>query len=428
MLIATLRQSKSVAVLLGSNLTATLTIATGTFLVARIVTPAEFGKYALAAQFALSIYPVLTLRYEHALPLLGNRPVASLHLLGCFLLLFIATLLFLVIGWIGLSISALSVWLPRTIIDLFPLVGLAALTLALGSIFQSVALTRGAIWQLAIARVFRAVALVSMQVGLALSLGASAPWLLIGEVSANLVHGAILATALGLGGVLAAARRPWSQCMRRIVVLGVRYKEFPLITLPHIIVHSVLGLLFATTLGAVYGATALGQYYLMRKLVFGVLGLFNVAIHQHAIAEASRLPRAKLFEIALQALVLMGSVGVASAAAILLVGPELFVLAVGDKWTQAGSMAIASASLILLEPVTSTLAFLPIFLGLQHIAFAIAVLQGSIGIAAIGIAGWLGLDAISAIMGSSLAMSAVMLCYVFWLLMRAHKAKGGQEE
>ena len=327
---AILQQLRSVALLVGSNAFATLTIAAGTLFVAQIVDPAEFGKYALAAQVAMSIYPALTLRYEHALPLIGKRHVASLYLAGCLLLLFITTLTFLILGVIGLSIPILSTHVPKGVVDLFPLVALGAFTLALGSIFQSAALARGALTKLAIARVLRAVVLVSMQIGLVLSLGASATWLLIGEVSANLVHGAILVTTFGLGGVLAAARRPWPQFRRRIIVLGLRYKEFPLITFPHIMVHAALGLLFAAILGAVYGAAALGQYYLMRKLVFGVLALFSLAFYQHAVAEAARVHRAKLFGVALQALVLMGGVAVVSVGVILLFGQELFVLSVGD--------------------------------------------------------------------------------------------------
>lgn len=422
---AVLQQLRSVALLVGSNAFATLTIAAGTLFVAQIVDPAEFGKYALAAQVAISIYPVLTFRYEHALPLLGNKKVANLYLAGCLLLLFITTLLFIIVGLIGLSIPSLAAHVPKGIIDLFPLVGLGAFTLALGSIFQSAALVRGALLHLAIARVLRAVAMASMQIGLALSFGANAAWLLIGEVSANLVHGSILVTAFGLGGVLATIRRPWSQFRRRLIVLGLRYKEFPLITLPHMMVHAGLGVLFATTLGALYGVAALGQYYLMRKLVFGVLGLFGTAFYQHSIAEASRAPRAKLFGVALQALVLMSSVAVVSVGVILLVGSELFILVVGDKWAEAGLMAAASAPLILLEPVTSTLAFLPIFLGLQRIAFVVAVVQGCIGIAAVGIASLLEWDVFNAILVSSLAMSSVMLSYVLWLLTRAQKAKAG---
>lgn len=424
-LIVASQKFKSIALLLGSNVFATLTLAAGTFFIAKIISPEEFGRYSLAAQVAVSIYPVLTLRYEHALPLMGKRHITTLYIAGCLLLLFISTLLLLTLGVIGISIPTLSAYLPKDIVNLAPLVGLVAFTLALSSIYQSAALAKGALSHLAIARIIRAVTMVTIQILLALSLGASATWLLIGEISANFVQFAILATAFGLSGVLASYDFSSPRFWQRLIVLGRRYKEFPLFTLPHTISHSILGLLFATILGTLYGAAALGQYYLMRKLVFGVLALFSMAIYQHAIAEAAHLPTAKLFRVAMHALVMMGSAGVVSAGVILVVGPDLFALAVGDKWIEAGFMAIASVPLILLEPLTSILAFLPVFLGHQRIAFAVAVVQGSVGIAAIGIAGWLGWDVIMAIAASSMAMSSVMLAFILWLLMRAQKAKSG---
>lgn len=420
---------KPVLLLLGSNAFATLLLALGTFLVARIATSAEFGKYSLAAQIAVSVYPLLTLRYEHALPLLGKRRNSGLLLTGCLLLLPITTLLIFTLGLIGISVPAISAYIPNDVTELFPLVALGAFALALSSIFQSAALANGTLTRLATARVIRAVAMVAMQIGLALSLGASATWLFIGEVSANLVHAVILASAFGLGGVFLTVRRPRPHLWRRLLVLGKRYKEFPLITLPHAFAHSALGLIFASTLGAVYGSSALGQYYLMRKLVFGVLAIFNMAIYQHAVAEAARVPQSELFGVALRALALMGSVAAISAGVMALVGQDLFKLAVGDKWVEAALMAVAAISLIILEPVTSTMAFLPVFLRTQHIAFAVAIVQGCVGIVVIGTAGWLGWDVINAIVASSLAVSVVMLSYVVWLLVRAKKAKeSGQDK
>lgn len=423
---AVLQRLKPVLVLLSSNAIATLILALGTFLIAKVVSPGEFGKYSFAAQMAVSIYPLFTLRYEHALPLLGKRQNSALLLTGCLLLLFVTTPVIFSIGLIGISIPAISAYMPSGGIDLLPLVVLGAFTLALSSIFQSAALAHGTLTRLAIARILRAVAMVAMQIGLALSLGASATWLFIGEISANLLHAAVLASGFGLAGVWVIARRPWLQLWRRLFMLGRRYKEFPLITLPHTFTHSALGLIFAAILGAIYGAAALGQYYMMRKLIFGVLAIFNIAIYQHAVAEAARVPKTELFGVALRALALMGTVAVISASVITLVGPDLFELAVGDKWVEAGLMAIASASLIILEPVTSSMAFVPVFLQRQHVAFAVAVVQGGVGIVALVIAGWLGWDVINAIVASSLAVSVVMLSYISWLLLLAKKSNNSR--
>jgi len=182
-------------------------------------------------------------------------------------------------------------------------------------------------------------------------------------------------------------------------------------------------LIYASTIGAVYGADALGEYYLMRKLVFGALGIFCTAIYQNALAESANVHQSKLFSIALRTLVLMGSVAVMSSAVIVQFGPALFELLAGKKWVGAGVMAIATAPLIVLEPITMTVAFLPVFLRLQHIAFAVAVLQGCVGIAAIGASAWLGWSVVDAIFASSLSVSLVMIGYILWLLIQARRLK-----
>ena len=418
---ALLRRLRPVLMLLSSNAFATLVLAFGTFFVARIVNPAEFARYSLAAQIAVSVYPLLTLRYEHALPVVRRRSDSSLLLAGCLVLLPVTTLLLFAFGAIGASMPVIANYLPDVDIGLWLLITLGALSLASGSVFQSASLACGTLRHLAIARVLRALAVVAMQIGFVLSLDASATWLLIGEFSGNLLHALILSSACGFSAALVSVRRPWLRLWRRLFIIGKRYKEFPLITLPHAFTHSALGILFAVTLGAIYGASALGQYYLMRKLVFGVLAIFNVAVYQHAVSEAARVPESQLLSVSVRALLLMGGVGIVSAVAIALVGRELFTLVAGSNWSEAALMATASASLIVIEPVAATMAFLPIFLRLQHIAFAVAVLQGSVGIVLIAFSGLLGLDVINAIALSSLGVSVVMLSYVIWLLSRAKK-------
>ena len=373
---------------------------------------------------AITIYPLLTLRYEHALPLVGDRRISTSLVVLCLLLAacIAATM------WIAASAEIGNDWLaqsaPSELWNQFPLIVLAAAALALGSISQLATLAAGSISRLAISRIARAVSMVILQLAFVFALGASATSVLMGEILATLVGVACLVSAVGFSAVLDGSR--WIRLGRRLPVLAYKFREFPLITLPHILSHSALALAFAMLFGGMYGAAALGQYFLMRKLLFGALGLFSVAIYQHSVADAARVPKTRLFGIAVQAIALMGGVSVVMAGILLLAGPQLFEIMVGSQWAAAGVMATAAATLIVMEPITSTLAFLPVFLGHQRAAFAVAVAQGSVGLLALGIAGWLGLTAAGAIVLSSLAMSGIMLAYVSWLLRRAHAAAGGQ--
>jgi O-antigen/teichoic acid export membrane protein len=424
-----LERLRSIGMLLGSNVLATLIIAGATYLITQIVSPTEFGKYSLLAQSAMTIYPLLTLRYEQALPLVGNRSNANSLLALCLLLAVTFAALIVLVGSLGLHFAVIAARVPKDVVDQFPLVAIAAFALAVNGAFQSAELSRGTVSNLAVARVLRALAMAFLQIVFVVSIGARAIWLLLGEMSGNLVQAAFLTSALGLFAWSIPAKRFWPRILLRFRVLASRYRVFPIVTLPHMLIHGGLGLVFFSTLGVLYGAASLGLYYLMRKLIFGVLSLFSTAIYQHSIAEAARVPRRNLFRVAVQALVLTSAVTSVVAGLSFLFGPEVFKQILGAKWTDAGSFAAVSAPVILLEPVTSTFAFLPIFLNLQRTAFVVAVVQGLTSIGVLVLANRLGFSAAGAIGLASIAVSALMASYVVWLLLRSRNVvrEGGSQ-
>lgn len=421
-----IRQLYSIGFLLSSNIIAAGTIAGGTLIVSRIVTPSAFGQYSYAAQVALAIYPALTLRFEQALPLIGNRGLAGNYmLLGTLALAVLNTMLLILIWLLGRAVFPDMLGLASPLQDMVLLVALMALSLSLSGIFQSASLMRDNLSRMAIARVLRAVTMVALQLLMVVAISGSATWLLVADLSASLMQALLLAGGAGMAGVSALLRRPLRELFRRLLVLAKRHKTFPLVSLPHLLAHSGLGLLLTSVLGAFYGAMALGQYYLMRKLIYGVLAMFGTAIYQQAIAESAQVQREEVYRVARRALILAGAASSVSAVVILFAGPQLFILAAGKEWALAGQMAIATMPLIVMEPIASTFAFVPVFLGLQQAALRVAVLQGSVGVAAIALAGSLGWSVLSALTVSSIAMSTVMAGYVWWLL---HRAKGVAEE
>jgi len=321
-----------------------------------------------------------------------------------------------------LSIPFLSEQIPPEITRLLPLAIAGALSLSLSSIFQSAALARQKVARVAVARILRAVIMLPSQLGLIFFFGAEAAWLLAGEITANLAHatalGAFTPRRAGLAITSPRTRGFW----RRLRRIGSRHKDFPIVTLPHAFVHAALGVALASSLGALYGLDTLGQYYLMRKLVFGALAVFSAGIYQAAVADASRATPKQLFDLALRTLIIMTFVTTVSAAIIALAAPALLGVAVGPDWKEAGLMATASLPLIILEPTTMTLAFLPPFLRLQHMAFAVAIAQGLFAIIALNTAAWLGCDVLNALAASAIGASSVMLAYIIFLLRKAKEA------
>ncbi|MFI8667206.1 lipopolysaccharide biosynthesis protein [Qipengyuania sp. NPDC077410] len=418
---------RKITVLLSSNAVAAALIAVGTLLLSRIVDPATFGSYSYAAQIAVAIYPVLTLRFEQALPLLGKCQTAMLQmLLGIVWLALLASLLFYLAGIVALYFLSTPFSLSAAQAQLFPIIVLTSLALALVSIYQSASLALGNLNGMAIARVMRAIALVGGQLSLAMLIGGGAVWLLVADLGASLLQALLLAYGVSAAALLQVLRRPIRRQLTHLWILARRHRVFPLITLPHLLVHSALVLLMTTTIGAFYGAAILGQYFLMRKLVFGILALFGTAVYQHAISEAASVGRSEVYLVAKRALIVIGTVTAISSLALLLVGEQLFLLAAGAEWALAGQMAIAILPVILMEPITSTFAFVPVFLGLQRTAFIAAIIQGAVGVGVMALAGAVGWGVLAALFATSLSMSFIMAAYVGWLVLQARRAARGQ--
>lgn len=413
---------KSIGVLLGSNVIAAGIIAGGTLMVSRIVAPDAFGQYSYAAQIALAVYPALTLRFEQALPLLGKRNRAgSYMLLGTLTLAVLNSMLLILLGLAGQTVFPDMLGIAPPFQDMALLAALMALSLSISGIFQSASLMHGNLSRMAVARVFRAASMVALQLLLVVAIGGGATWLMVADLTASLMQALLLAGGVGMTSVWGLLRQPPRQIFNRLSTLAKRHKAFPLITLPHLLVHSGLGILLTSLLGAFYGAAALGQYYLMRKLIFGVLAMFSTAIYQQAIAESARVQHEEVYAVARRALILTGAGTSVCAVIVFFAGPQLFAVAAGKEWALAGQMAITMLPLILMEPITSTFAFVPVFLGLQKIALWAAVLQGSVGVVAIVVTGVLGWSVLPTLTASSIAMSTVMAGYVWWLLYHAKR-------
>lgn len=414
------RHLHSIATLLSSNILSSALIAGGTVVVSRIVSPTTFGHYSYAAQLALTIYPALTFRFEQALPLLGRRNYSKFTFLAFIICLsIVVTSILFILNFVFHSYFSTIISIDRAIVDLIPLVLIMAFSASVSGALQSYTLSQGALTRLAVARVTRSLVVVLLQIALVLALGAAAIWLLVAELVANVIQAAVLGGAIEGVGLGDSVRRRRRYVVLRIVALVKSHSVFPFVTLPHMLIHAGLGLLLATVIGGYYGSDALGQYYLMRKLAFGALSIFGLAIYQHSIAEAAQVSREMVFGVALRALVMISGITVVSAVAVALFGPRMFVLVAGEEWELAGKMAVASIPLILVEPVTSAFAFVPVFLGLQPLAFAVAVAQGCAGVAAVVVASWLGWSSTTAILFSSIVVSVIMLSYVAYLLWKA---------
>jgi O-antigen/teichoic acid export membrane protein len=402
--------------LVTSNVITNATLFLGVYAVSQIVTPTELGIYSAFSAIVLAVYPAFTLRYEQAAPIARNDRSVSVIFVLCILLSATAFLILLLMTAAVFHVYTPE-WLRRqSILDLMPLLWLGAFTLSVMAVLQMLVLRAGAMWCLAAGRVLRALTLVASQLGLIWSMAPTARSLVIGEIIANVV----LCSFLIVGASnyvryesLASIKR----LGKKLVLTSRRYRTFALVNLPHALSHMALVGVYATALGALFGASAMGQYFLMRKIVFGTISLFSMALNQVATSEAVKTQgdRAKLWKLTIYIITVLGVVTSAIAVPSLFFGGSIFAFIFGANWQVAGELCGATFGLIVLEPIVSTIAFLPIFTHKQKAAFAWSMTQNVSGILALVLAGLAGGSLYLSVLVSSTAVSGVMVAYVIWL-------------
>lgn len=403
----------SVSILFSSALLANVILLSGVWLLGQLVTPSEFGLYAVASGFAIAAHPVFTLRMEQAIPVANREATAEKIYLLCLLL--IGTFFLIALACV-LLLNALpfNETLPHAFHSLALATTFLAVALSAEKLNQTLALRRAAMGTLAALRVVRAIILVGAQLGLSFLLGWHASALLLGQALATIIVTWILASRLDIQSWLGDSKA-WRALPRRALPIMRHFRHFPLVNMPHAFIHGALSAFYGVLLATLYGSVAVGQFYMMMRMVFAALDLVGGALLQQGIAEAASKEPGRLKDVFKFIIIAMLAVSVPIAFVSFVFGESLFSFIVGEKWAAAGMIAAASVGRIIMEPITSTLSFVPNFLNRQREAFAWSMVQNFVGLGSLFLAHAFGADLFWAIAISATAMSIVMLTFVIWL-------------
>ncbi len=386
----------------------------GLWLLSKFVPPSEFGLYSVAMAIAVAIYPLLTLRMEQAIPIAESESLARATTMLCVALSagLLTLMCFALVGINAIGLNA-SLIPPSVRGLLVPTTGLI-FTLSLDRVVQSVALRKSALATLAVLRIGRAIALVGLQLLLLSVLGTNANALLGGQLAANAVLVLVLTLQLAILPWFFDVDT-WRRLSRRVPWLLRRFRQFPLVNTPHTIVHGLLTASYGLLIGSFYGSSAVGQYYMMQRMVFGTIELVSAALLQQGIAEAATREPGRLKSVSQYIVVTLLAVTLPTSVIALFAGEHLFSLIMGKNWAEAGIIAAASIGRIIMEPIASSLSFVPNFLKKQREAFAWSVAQNLTGIGILVLAHHFGASVTGAIAMSATGMAIVMILFVIWL-------------
>ena len=361
----------------------------------RLYAPAEFGHYTVFAAVAANLAVVACGRYEFALPLELDEAGARDLMALCLRLL---------VGMLALSAAVTAALLASGAPAYWAWLPLAV---AIAGAVQWLTL-----W------VTRAQRFAALSTSRFVQYGGGALAQVAGGVAhlgtAGLVIGPVVASAAALGGLLRPAPLGGWQGLWRGAGSGWRaaarkHREFPLLNTPHAFAGALQDTLAVALVAAWTGDAAAGFWGLGLRYLKAPASLVGGAVSQ---ALYPRLVGASLEEARAAVRGVMGALALLAVPLVLLLmlfGPDLFALAFGEPWREAGTLARALAPYIGLHFVAAPLAVVTLAWRAQAWALKLALVGQLLFLGAL--LGGLRLGGLEA---GAWCVSAAMLLYFGW--------------
>jgi O-antigen/teichoic acid export membrane protein len=367
----------------------------------RIYAPEAFGQFALLWAFATNIAVVGCARYEFALPLEASEHRAAQLMALCARILLAVTAASAVVGivlhaWHGMplawtlpcavlaggAVQWLTMWATRS--QRFGLLSTARLVQHGG----------GATLQLILG-----------------TLAAGPIGLLVGAIAASLGAGWILARPAPAGGWKAI----WTQPLPELKAMAQHHQDFPRLNTPHAFMGGLQDTLTLVLVAAWTGDAAAGFWALALRYLKAPATLIGGAVSQALYPNLLKAQTAsEARSLVRKTMLLLAGLACPLALLLLLWGPDVFSLAFGERWADAGTLARATALYIALHFIASPLAVITMAWGAQAWALRLALI-GQL----VFFAGLLGGLAQGGLTGAGWGVSLSMLAYFayyFWAL------------
>lgn len=292
--------------------------------------------------------------------------------------------------------------IPALVLWLFP-VGVA-----LSSLYQALS-----VWALRL-RAFRPIAATKVtQAATAAAVQIAAGLLRWGPV--GLVAGTMLGQSAGIGTLIARSIRGKSLRRPRRRELGAalrRYRDFPLLATPAALLNALAFQIPVLLIAPLFGAAAVGQYFLATRIALAPLTLIGGSIGQVFYADAVAIGRSR--PSALLRLVLSTSaksflIGIIPGVAIFAFSPVLFPFVFGDDWAIAGTMSQALAIMLVANFAMSPVTQIFLLIERQWLSIGINAVRLIVAVAAISVPAAMGLSVEITVFSYSCTMAAFYL-------------------
>ena len=344
---------RNVGKALGGTVIAQLVPLLGSLVIARQYAPAQFGAFAAWLGIVMVMAVAITGRFETVLAIEPDGEPRR-QAVGCVLVTVLLACLPCAV--IAVAVALLTDLLP--VVLWLPLVPAAAL-IAAAQTWQSWAAADGRYGLLGAMRISQAVGVTALQiaVGVVHPTAEALAWAHVGGVLLAVIFSAF------------AMRPAWRQGWHPLTAFWSRHRRFPQYSLPADAVNTAAVQLPVMIVAGRFGAEAAGLLAMTLRTLgapIGLLGKSVLDVFKRYAADAWR-NRGECRTEYLGTLRTLAIGSVLAAAGFLLVGEQLFVLAFGEAWRGAGTMAIWLLPLFALRFVASPLSYMVYIAGKQHL-------------------------------------------------------------
>jgi O-antigen/teichoic acid export membrane protein len=371
----------------------------------RIYDLEDFGQYGIYSGILGIVLVVASLRYELLIPLSrNNRRSTNVAVLSVLINFIFASILLIISFCIDLflvktpfvvSVSEIAVLLP-----------LGVFVGGLNIVLSALAIRKKVFKHLQTAKLVQIAVAILVQ----LSMG-DLGWLglVSGEILGQLAGVVILFVVLPgfYSGNYVTVKRMW--------IIAIRFKEFPIFSTWEGLVNAAGSLLPSVIIGSLFGPSNGGAYVMANRVVQVPFSIIGNAFSQILIAVASEAKSsrkiASLFQDLHRRLSIIAAIPLV---VITLWGPEIFGFGFGEKWETAGRygryMALWMFFVLTVSPFTCLFALLE----LQSFALRIQIIMTSARVLALWIGYKIGGAKLAVLMFSS-GSAACWLLMLFYL-------------
>ncbi|MFS0555437.1 lipopolysaccharide biosynthesis protein [Brevibacillus sp. 179-C9.3 HS] len=327
---------KQVAIIMaGTGIAQILTVVAAPLL-SRLYEPSSFGLFALYTSIVSVLAGIMTLRYELAIVLpKTNEEAGSLFILSLLIVLGMSGAVFLIL-W-GISVTEL---LPLSTTDMTQWLWWIPLSVLAMGVYQTLSYwctRRQAFMRISTSQVLRSTGVTATQItGGVLNAGAS------GLIGGQILGQVLISTYMGAQVWKEDKNLFKTSCnWARIKQLAKSYVRFPLYNTPQNLLNAISQNIPAILLMKAYGAAVVGWYALAVRLIEMPLSLMGKSLSQVYFQRISQAYHqgVNLYVHLRKTTLILAVMGLFPAATIIVLGPAIFALVLGEEWREAGVYA-----------------------------------------------------------------------------------------